>query len=384
MLPAKIKNAASKMNQKHPPLWKGPQVDGITFSLLSRFLACRDRFKVLVIDGLGPAPIFDQKLGYGNMWHECEAALAANEPWRVALQEYCRKEARKYPTQGFEIKKWYNVCQQQFPIYVDYWAKHPDVKFRTPLYQELPFEVPYTLPSGRTVIIRGKFDSVDIIGKKRDEVWLQENKSKGDINEEKLKKQLKFDLQTMMYIIALRIARSEGILDIGPPITGVRYNVIRRPLAGGKHSIRQHKPTKSNPAGESETEYYNRLGGLIREEAAIATKEKKDCFYFMRWNVPITDADVKKFEDTCLIPVLEQLCDWYAVICGHAQVYQPWNYHHYRFPYGVWNATLEGRSTAVDDYLDTGSRVGLVRVESLFSELTDAEASEADTNGEEE
>ncbi len=33
------------------PVWKGPEVDGVTQSLLSRYLTCKERFRLLVIEG---------------------------------------------------------------------------------------------------------------------------------------------------------------------------------------------------------------------------------------------------------------------------------------------------------------------------------------------
>ncbi len=56
------------------PLWKGPEVDGITFSLLSRFIACPERFRILVTEGLQPHDEFNHRIEYGNMWHTCEEA----------------------------------------------------------------------------------------------------------------------------------------------------------------------------------------------------------------------------------------------------------------------------------------------------------------------
>jgi len=120
--------------------------------------------------------------------------------WQEGLKAYCQELCRKYQTQQTQIQHWYDVCRTQFPIYIEYWSEHPDVKSRVPLLQEETFRVPYELPSGREVILRGKWDSVDRVGK---DIYLMENKSKGDIDEELLQRQLTCDLQTMLYITAL-------------------------------------------------------------------------------------------------------------------------------------------------------------------------------------
>src|SRR5437868_9833284 len=316
-----------KTNAKKPtqPIWKGPEVDGVTFSLLSRFLCCRERFRLLVVEGLQPADAFNHRIHYGQMWHICEEALAgwqappshastaiiAEGAIDVALLHYCRELCRQYQTQQQQVEHWYNVCRVQFPLYIDYWSKHSDVASRQPLLQEKVFNVPYQLPSGRTVRLRGKLDSVDLIGKgKSTGVYLQENKTKGDIREAQLKRQLRFDLQTMLYVVALQESIDNATADnhLFPdhgPCKGVRYNVIRRPLSGGKGSIVRHKPTKNCPNGESKEAFYGRLRDIIAAEPES---------YFMRWKVEVTPQDIKEFRRKCLDPILEQLCDWWRYI----------------------------------------------------------------------
>lgn len=145
-------------------VWRGPSEDGITFSLLSRFLVCRERFRYLVVEGLKPADRFNHRLEFGQLWHTCEEALAAGVDWKYHLQVYAFNLARRYPMDQGEVHKWYEVCKLQFPIYLDYWRKHPDVTSRQNLLKEQVFDVPYKLPSGRTVRLRGKWDSVDLVG----------------------------------------------------------------------------------------------------------------------------------------------------------------------------------------------------------------------------
>lgn len=358
-------------------VWLGPEEDGITQSLLGRFLCCRERFRLLVVDGLKPADCFNHHIEYGNLWHVAEEALAAGEEnWLTPLQSYCKGLIQRYRGQQLEIEKWYNVCRVQFPVYVDYWKQNPDVKKRTPLLQEEVFCVPYKLPSGRIVKLRGKWDSVDIIGSKRTGgVYLQENKTKGDIKEEQLVRQLGFDLQTMIYLVALQESCHDEMFDCealksfkeGVPLKGVRYNVIRRPLSGGKGSIRQHKPTKAKPEGESAEEFYDRLQGIIQEEPET---------YFMRWKVEINKQDLDKFRREFLNPVLEQLCDWWDFISARnfddpfrtvaASGFVP---VHWRTPYGIYNPQLEGRAGEMDEFLATGSELGLQRTTQLFGEL---------------
>lgn len=355
----------TKVQQSNGPLWKGPYVDGITQSLLNLFLMCRERFRVKVIDGLGPTDRFKHAIEYGNMWHVCEEALAesgnpivnnpvSNPPWLKALQNYANTLLKRYPTSQEEVEKWYLVCKMQFPVYVDYWKKHPDVKERTPLYQEEVFNVDYSLPSGRVVRLKGKFDSVDIIGKKP-AIYLQENKSKGNIDEEVLQRQLTFDLQTMFYLVALKQWCAD--FNIGTPIHGIRYNVIRRPFAGGKGMIRQKQATKT-----AKEETLPQLIERLKTDYILP----EPGYWFMRWKVMISATDTERFRDEFLTPILEQLCDWWDDLEKNKFAKSGLNY---RTPYGIYNPLAEGLMTDVDEYLATGSTAGLQKLETLFPEL---------------
>jgi hypothetical protein len=377
-LPSKAIKRAKQQASREIPLWKGPEKDGITQSLLCRFLCCRERFRLLVVEGLKKQDEFNHRLEYGSMWHVCEESHAANingpsVDWEVQLERYCSDLCRQYPLQQEQVDHWYNVCLIQFPLYTEYWSKHPDVKHSTALFQEQVFNIPYKLPSKRIVRLRGKWDSVDVIGKgNAARTYLQENKTKGDPNEVQIKRQLSFDLQTMLYLTALQEyyenAKAGDKLfpnDYGPP-AGVRYNVVRRPLSGGKGSIRRHKPSKANPNGEGKEHFYDRVAQYIKDDPAS---------YFMRWKVELLPEDLFKFRVRFLVPVLEQLCDWWE--CMETCKFDPWNSRdrdlgqarHWQYPYGIYNVLNEGGSTSLDDYLATGSKVGLANVNELFTEL---------------
>ena len=364
-----LKKVKTERAKPVEPVWKGPNdpEGGITQSLLSIFLCCRERFRLRVIEGLGPPDQFNHRMEYGSMWHLCEEVYArsgnpiannpvVDAPWVKALKSYCQDLCRKYPLSQDQIVYWMNICLTQFPIYLEYWAKTADEKKRKPYMQEQVFGVPYNLPSGRMVRLRGKWDGVSQYGR---QFYLDENKTKGEVNVEQIRRQMDFDLQTMLYLVALR--NSEEVPE--HRVAGVRYNVVLRPLSGGKNSIRQHKPTKGNPSGESDEEFYARLGVLIAVEPG---------FYFHRWTVDITSQDVDRFCAQFLTPILEQLCDWWEwmqLVTTPGCEFQDINGIHWRTPYGFYNVLGEGGSTDVDEYLATGSEVGLVRGKPLFQEL---------------
>jgi hypothetical protein len=367
------------------------------------------------MEGLTPSSDFNHRLEYGSLWHICEEALARGDDptrsgradrrkplWEDALKAYGQQLCEMYPMRQEQVDHWYNVCKVQFPVYVDYWSKHPDVSSRKPLLSEQVFHVPYSLPSGRVVYLRGKWDSVDLVGR---QVFLQENKTKGDIDEVRLQRQLQsgFDLQTMLYLVALHWTNEhdrdgKGICEphfrFDAPVAGVRYNVIRRPLSGGKGSIVRGKGTKGSKCvrckGTGQTVYHDgripcykckgvgRTGGKPEEtkDAYYARLQtiiaNEPAYYFMRWQVDITPGDITRFRKECLDPILEAICDWYGWVTEQKLPLGVSLGIHWRQPYGVYNPLAEGGDSDLDWHLDRKSDVGLARVSDMFPELKEA------------
>lgn len=368
-VPPALVNSMKEVRKKQTTaVWAGPESEsgGITQSLLGRFLVCRERFRLLVVEGLKPEATFSAPIEYGQMWHICEEEFAtqADKWWDTAvdrLKEYCRQLCTAYPWNKEDIAKWYNICFIQFPIYVEYWKKNKQETNRRPIYQEKTFKVPYELPDGRVVFLRGKYDSVDTtVVQRRRGIYLGENKSKSQIDELKLNRQLSFDMQTMVYLSTLRMIDP----DVVDPklVRGVRYNVVRRPLSGGVGSIRKHKPTKKNPTGESDKEYYNRLRDVILENVDT---------FFARWTVEVSHQDIDRFQQTFLNPILMQLCDWWDWVKDKpaSQVWEDNPGLHWIAPYGTYDILKEGGFSDVDGYVHGGSLVGLTRIDNLFPEL---------------
>jgi hypothetical protein len=353
--------------------WTGPSGDGpnggVTQGLIGKFIFCRDRFRVRVFEGWETRAGFSAPIEYGCYWHAAEEAYKTDpkkpHKWLEAILAYRDVLLNKYPMDRPAVNHWFSICSAQVPVYVDHWAKHPEEVTRVRLMPEQCFDVPYTLPySKRTIRLRGRWDSIDLVSALTKlakhtpadaGIWLQENKTKSQINHAELQQQLKFDLQTMLYIIALRIAWEDqewcnGLLGRSP-VRGVRYNVIRRS---------SHKSPESM------------LQKIREDQAAMRAGE-----WFGRWNVPISDEDVRVFKKECLDPILEQMCLWWSVQTGTlsdtysqeqlvsiVQQCSTW-----RTPYGLWNPLEYGGQDVVDEFLRSGSTAGLQRVTKLFPEL---------------
>jgi hypothetical protein len=303
------------------------------------------------MEGLTRLPDFEAKMEYGNMWHCCEENYLKNpETWNQELVKYVKQLALLYPLHQEKITHWYQICVIQFRVYIDHWAEL--TKGFKPIEQEKVFEYNYKLPTGRFVKLLGKRDAVN-----EDEdlvLWLQENKSKGGVDEAQISRQLKLDLQTMIYLTVMKGQY------FNRKIGGVLYNVIRRPLASGQPGcIKQKK-------NETRNEFLLRVKHLIEE----SPKE-----YFHRWRVDISEKDTLSFQERVLIPILEGLLDWWEWVKFCKQKGKPyWSAIHWQHPYGVWNPINEGYSHDLDYNLETGNQVGLTRVNNLFPELGDRSA----------
>jgi hypothetical protein len=341
-------------HKKYPPLWKGPCVDGITYSLLSRFLVCRERFRISTIEGLGPEPRFSPQLEYGNMWHTCEEAKLNQVDWKKELLEYSKKLLRQYPAQSTDISHWYDMCRVQFEAYCRHWDHFHQTSGAgwVTVFSEQLFDTPYKIQQNYewSIRLRGKIDGGLLIGNR---LFVQENKTKSTIDRSNITSQLYYDMQTMMYLtmIAVELERRDcpwvKVLPKGVRVGGVIYNVVRRS---------SHKSPESM---------------LKKIEEDIESNRASE--WFDRWQVDIVPADIESFQRQTLRPVLNQLNEWYNVVSDcHEQGTDPFLHPsdlHYRYPNGIYNLLLSGGITDLDACLRTGSRVGLQRARTLFPEL---------------
>ncbi len=339
------------------PLWAGPSGDGpnggVTQGLIHKWLTCRERARLLLVEGLKPADSFSAPLEFGQMWHTCEEGHAAGKDYVASLNGYWLELCRKYPTQRNVMAEWYEKVRTLFPLYVEHWSSHDDQRNRTPLLAEQAFDVPYKLPSGRTVRLRGKWDGVSLVN---GGVWLDEHKTKGTIDRTKIVRQLSFDLQTMLYLVALgEQFDNQGTgkdcipivcRDVGDSrvIKGVRYNVVRRSARKSVESMLKK----------------------FHEDRTVGRGEE----WFARWTVEVSPADVQRFRTRCLDPVLEALTDWWYAVkdgfnWGGTRNNLHWQSPFSSYPYGV----VEG-GTDMDEAVMNGSTVGLKRATTLFEELT--------------
>jgi len=185
------------------------------------------------------------------------------------------------------------------PLYFEYWyKKDTEVEWEN---LENKFKVPITfkwhpqpgLMTDCNTYITGRYDASFLAGKKHRKRWLFETKTKGQVDVETLTEPLVEDVQTQLYLLALRLTHEEAP-------AGVYFNVIRRP------QLRQ-KQTESLP------EFLDRI-----EKDVIERPE----FYFYRYEVALSEKEQKYWFLHRFEPTLQGLAAW---TCRHqgTQLFNP-------------------------------------------------------------
>lgn len=304
--------------------------DGISYSLLSKFVACRERFRIHAVEGMRVAGSTDH-LDFGNVFHKY-LELSAKGFNNFQLQQWRDKNSNDLVGHlGYRI----------FEVYQDTWrSQDTGISY---ISSEDVFEVPVYLPSGRIVKLCGKYDEV-FRKHVSNRLWLQENKTKGQVDEYAISHTLAHNLQTMLYSFTMGTHYNEHP-------EGVLYNVIRKP--GLKQGVK-----------ESDSEFIQRVMKDI---------DKRPEWYFYRWHVEFAPNDVMTFAKHTLFPLLEQVCLWWESI--KANPFQPWtlpdgsiNPHHYIRPFGIYDPFRNGKGDFFD-LITRGVETGLEVCEDPFPEL---------------
>ena len=208
-------------------LWLGPEEGGITQSLISKFVQCPFRTYLYAILGLGDGSPLHPNLIWGDVFHKGLENLIRDKNINQAVSAAHDYLEKKYP----EAPSTYLTSIKRL-----LW------KFRLDNYEgdwetEITFEIPVTLPSGRTVLLKGKKDGYLASHPDYGKI-LGEHKCKKFINPSQLRKELSHDRQLNFYCYL------HGI-------EWVNYDLIKIPEA--------QKYLPSRNYNETPTEYIDRL-----------------------------------------------------------------------------------------------------------------------------
>ncbi len=311
--------------------------DGVTYSSMSKFLNCRERFRLSQVEGWSSNNV-SVPLEFGNLFHlYAEAQIhrfSEKEMIRIGMKYADKRLSGVADADTIaDMQRLVAVSFVTFDEYTKYWDRTPSMHHSGVNHFESGFDwvakedqfderhqVPVLL-SSREVRCRGKIDGVFRLNKKTPNLWVMENKTKGDIDVDGIKGGLTKDLQTGFYM--LNVWKKYNRLP-----DGVLYNVIRR--------------TGLRPrVSESASQFADRVRDDIQNRPE---------WYFMRWKVEITKQDLVDFQNKMLNPILYQMITWwdsvkknpFAPHLLHDDDGNPIgpNPHHYERPFGCYDGMM--------------------------------------------
>lgn len=284
------------------PLWTLDK--GITYSLLSKFQNCRHRFHIENVQGWKSKKI-NVPLYFGNMFHHMVEAQDRGielEYMKTISDNYLDGILADRPDLDTATIRDLAMCAAiatiTFEEYVKQWDEYSCLVIKDKseenwyyerdfewIGKEIDFSIPHRLPNGMEVLLRGKQDGqFSVRGVEGN--WLLETKTKGMIDEDGISKGLHRDMQTGLYMHAMRR------LHKGAMPMGVLYNVIRR--------------TSLKPRVADTPEIYAKR---VREDI-----QKRPDFYFMRWTRQVTQYELDQFVERILNPSIYQLVKWWKSV----------------------------------------------------------------------
>jgi len=270
----KIKRAESPLSLRKPEDYSLRE-QGITQSLLSTYLQCRQKFLLRLNKYTHSSG--NKRSFFGNITHEVLAQCYLSIP--VPKKADIRNYVDVYLSSNSDILVGIDEQQIEYDRAVCEIVLEKYIKLYKKDFKEMKFsnvEDEFAVDFFETKL-RGKIDGRFIIA---DKVWLMEHKTKGRISEDSLMKRLTFDSQNLFYILGDELQRKE-------PVRGVLYNIIRNP---------QIRPKK----GESLKNFSIRLTDDI---------DKRPEFYFMRFEIPYTSIDKERFKDQ-LREILDEMQEY--------------------------------------------------------------------------
>lgn len=264
-------------------MWKGPLVDGITQSLIIKFLECPYRFYIYAILGLKEYEELHPNLIYGDTGHvgleniidkPITNDMFSPEDWddiKVAMQHHMKDY---YPTgDPFYV----DSLMHYLPLYDDTY------KERGTFTAELPFRIPYRTHGGNDVTLRGKID-----GHCPDLGTIVEHKFKGKIDPVQARYEIPVDLQVNVYLYASKS-------------TKVIYDLLRIP--DNQWSM-PPKRSMEKKRGYIKSLYVDRKWG------DFPVYQKKH-LWIAQEEFTIQQEDIEKYMSFTVSPICDLICAWY-------------------------------------------------------------------------
>lgn len=272
---------------------------GMSISFLILWLTCREQARIGYVEGLRKINMASEPIEFGSCFHDLLADVYAckDRPHSDYVAKCVAKyEKRRNKELGVLTGKQQETMDKIYglnDVLMQEYLRHHKRDFGekstirstavTPvkwLALERKFTVMHRFADGRKFPIHGIFDGV--FEDKKGDLWLFETKTKAMIDADGLPLVLPWDIQVMVYLIALK--RVTGRVP-----KGVLYNVIRRP--GHRIGKKETKP-----------EFYARM----KNEVAMRPEH-----FFLRWEIVLPWSQVLNWKKEFLEPCLQDLRNWW-------------------------------------------------------------------------
>jgi hypothetical protein len=356
----KIEGPKLKKGAKPKPNWTLYEEDGgrewgLSYSNMTKFVNCRERFRLRTVEGLTPTDT-KEALNFGTIFHKGLELHALGYTRTQILREFRKKTSKRRKKAEVYDPYQCQIVATMLPYYSKFWGSV--LNKMNYIESEGVFEMRYRCSIGRTVVIRGKRDEGFL---KDGKLWLQENKTMGQVPEDKIMRTIHVMLQPMIYLMSFLEDYPET------PLGGIIYNVIRRPL------LKQKK-------GENDKQFLDRLSKDI---------ESRPEHYFKMFEIPIEQKYVTEWVVKYFDPLICHICLWWESIRHNP--FDPWttpvknlsglvgldpgvglvpNPFHYARPFGVYDPMTNGLGDYFSRVLE-GHDAGLIANQPVFPELDD-------------
>ena len=258
------------------------KVDGVSQSILTTFMACRQKSKLKLEGWRHIKP--GNALTFGTIAHDVigEAFSQLEAPPSPAWVRTALKKATEAVTaerggrlsaeavEGMEHSA--SVLLGLLPLYFQHYESEFDKKNWVMIESNFRVNIP-----GVPFPMVGRYDRVRRV---KGKLWLYETKTKGRIEDDYLTEMLHFDIQDGVYLQAI-------LAELKEIPVGVVYDVLRNP--GLKQKV-----------AESEDAFVQRI---------VADVQSRPEFYFVRYEVAIDKTDMDSFGEE-LARIAKDFDDW--------------------------------------------------------------------------
>lgn len=283
-----------------------PARDGVTFSLLSTFLTCREKTRIFLKGYSGAWTSFALVFGtithhlLQSAYHDYKTKQLKQVPDRryvnKVLDDLHKVWLKENPTPHPKaVEIWEEAMMKAgaiMPYYFIYWAKD-DFSVMKWIEVEETFKLPWTVTTRKgvqmTTFLRGKMDAAYTLPGSKQPLAprLLETKTRSVVEEDNLVDVMPHDLQPNTYLSALRA-------KTGKEPKTVLMNIIRKPQLRLKQS-------------ENWTQFAKRI------EADVQSRPD---WYFLRMEMSVDVQDINRSEER-LNDLISDFLLWWAGEQGH-------------------------------------------------------------------